>query len=191
MHLYEYFLKKGISEFQDCVKIRQVKKGEMIYDITQEETDFYEVKTGAIKLGTQSPKGERYIYAVLKPGETFGNTAFLSGAFMEFSKAIVPSTLYVYKLHFIKQQILNDPGAVEMYIRKITTRWNSTESLLAKLHYYEPRERILQLYKTYNEMVPTDLNRPVKLIKNLTKKDIADLTATTRQLVASTLNDLL
>lgn len=185
--LYQYLLTKQIPGFQQTAKEVTVKKGAVLYDTSEPFTAIYEIKAGAVKLGSLSQKGEEYIYEIVKTGDIFGNIAFLPQRFSEFSKAIVPTTLYAYELEFFRHQVLNDSVAADKFIRCIIGRWHKTESMLSKIRYYEPRERILHLYDSMSEKVETSINRSVVLNKQLTKKDIADITATTRQLVADTL----
>jgi hypothetical protein len=81
----------------------------------------------------------------------------------------------------------HDPQVAEWCFSKIVARWNKTESMLANIRSHEPRERIQLLYATLQKKITTPAGREVYLNKLITNKDIADLTATTRQLVADTI----
>ena len=185
--LYDLFESRQVKSGKADIKVITVEKGAVLYDIDQPFTDIYEIKSGAVKLGTVSDKAGKHIYEVVRSGDLFGNTAFLPERFSEFSKAIVPSVLYVYKLDFFKQYVVNDPVLAQGFMERIIARWHKTETVLSSIRHLDPRERILNLYNSLSQKIPIAGGRAVSINKNLTKQDLADLTATTRQLVADTL----
>lgn len=185
--LYNYLLQQNTAALKEQVTQLTLKKGQQLYGTDQRQTDIYEIVSGAVKLGGLSAKGEEYIYEVLTPGEFFGNLALLSDTFSEFCKVLVPARIRVYKLAFFRHLMTHDPLIAEWFFGKIVYRWNKTESLLGYIRAYEPRERIQLLYQSMDKKILTAVNREVLLNRLLTYKDIADLTATTRQLVAGTI----
>lgn len=186
--LYSYLLEQKVPGWKDNVTMKKLKKGALLYDTSQPHTDIYEIISGAVKLGGISGKGKEYIYELLTPGEFFGNLAFLGPAFCEFCKVLTGTELRVYKRDFFKHLMTHDPQVAEWAFTKIVYRWNKTESLLANIRSYEPRERIQVLYSSLQRKIITAGNREVYLNKLLTYQDIADLTATTRQLAADTIH---
>ncbi len=185
--VYEYLITKDIPGFKENVKTITAAKGKLLYDVDQQYTDIYEIQSGAVKLGARSSKDEEYIYELVMPGEIFGNVALLDKPFMEYCKAVVPCRLYSFKRDFFMYHVLHDHIATEIFVRQIVHRWHKTESILSGIRHFEPRERILRLYDNLNYMIPVEGNKKVLLNKHLTNKDLADLTATTRQLVAEIL----
>jgi hypothetical protein len=80
----------------------------------------------------------------------------------------------------------HDPDVAEWFYSKIVSRWNKTESLLFSIRSFEPRKRIELMQSALHKKINTAVNREVFLDKLISNKDMADLTATTRQLVAET-----
>ena len=185
--LYNYLLENNIPGLKDKVKYITLKKGQQLYGPRQGKTDIYEIITGAVKLGNISAKEEEYIYEILAPGEFFGNLAMLGDSFSEFCKAMCATQIRVYDLNFFKHIMTHDPNVAEWCFGKIVFRWNKTETLLAYIRSLEPRERIQYVYADLSKIIMTAGNRETVLSKLLTYKNIADLTATTRQLVADTI----
>lgn len=185
--LYTYLVEAGTPSLKENVQLLSLKKGRQVYDTSQRFTNIYEIVTGAVKLGNISAKGEEYIYELVVPGEFFGNLALLGDTFSEFCKTLSDAELRSYKPAFFKHLMTHDPVVAEWCFSKIVFRWNKTESLLASIRSHEPRERILLLYTSLHKKILTAGKREVLLNKLLTNKDIADLTATTRQLVADTI----
>jgi len=185
--LYTYLVEAGTPGLKENVQLLSLRKGRQVYDTSQRFTNIYEIVTGAVKLGNISAKGEEYIYELVTPGEFFGNLAFLGDTFSEFCKTLCDAELRSYEPAFFKHLMTHDPVVAEWCFSKIVYRWNKTESLLASIRSHEPRERILLLYDGFYKKVFTASGREVPLNKLLTYRDIADLTATTRQLVADTI----
>ncbi|MET0391923.1 MAG: Crp/Fnr family transcriptional regulator [Chitinophagaceae bacterium] len=185
--LYHYLQQQKHPGLKGQITQLALKKGQQLYGTDKRHTDIYEIVSGAVKLGGISAKGEEYIYEVLTPGEFFGNLALLDDSFSEFCKTLSPVKLRAYDLSFFRHLMTHDPVVSEWFFGKIVYRWNKTESLLGYIRAYEPRERIQLLYNSMDRPVLIAPNREVPLNRLLTNKDIADLTSTTRQLVADTL----
>ena len=185
--LYNYLAENKIPGLKENAKLVTLKKGQQLYGTSQRFTNIYEIVSGAAKLGGISIKGGDYIYELVTPGEFFGNLALLGDTFCEFCKTLAASQFRSYNTAFFKHLMTHDPQVAEWCFSKIVSRWNKTESLLANIRSYEPRERIQLLHAGLEKKIITATNREVALNKLITYKDMADLTATTRQLVADTI----
>ena len=185
--LYNYLVAKGTPGLRDKVTHLTLKKGAQLYGTSQRYTNIYEIISGAVKLGRPSPKGKECVYEILTANEFFGNLAFLPHeAFDEFSRTLVATEVRSYDLHFFKHVMTHDPDVAEWFYSKIVSRWNKTESLLFSIRSFEPRKRIELMQSALHKKINTAVNREVFLDKLISNKDMADLTATTRQLVAET-----
>lgn len=188
--LYNYLLSRNIPELKEKAVYHTLKKGSLLYGAPQSFTNVYEIISGAVKLGRLSPKGKECVYEIVTPGEYFGNLNFLPNApFAEFSKTLTATEIRAYDLGFIKYHMTHDPQVAEWFYGRIIERWNKTESLLYYIRSYEPRKRIEMLQTAMHKKIMTAVNKEVFLDKLISLQDIADLTATTRQLVADTLRN--
>jgi CRP/FNR family cyclic AMP-dependent transcriptional regulator len=185
--LYNYLVMKNTPELKDKISHFTLKKGAQLYGTPQRFTNVYEIISGAAKLGRLSPEGKECVYEIVSPGEFFGNLAILNDApFCEFSKTLTATEVRSYDLQFFKHLMTHDPEVAEWFYTKIVSRWNKTESLLYYIRSFEPRKRITMLQTNMHRKIMTALRREVFLDKLISNKDMADLTATTRQLVADT-----
>jgi CRP-like cAMP-binding protein len=200
--LYAYLVEKNIPLLEDKTFLRSYKKGELVYGPTQHYTYIYEIISGAVKLGSITFRGMDSVHEIVTPGELFGNLRLLDDhaglfgplqglhlPFAEFSKTIASTLVRCYEYDFFKRLMITDPNVAEWFYPKIVSRWCKTESLLILIRSMEPRERIRHLYDLFNARIRTALDKEVPLNTSLSFKDLADLTATTRQLVADTLKD--
>lgn len=185
--LYNYLVSKNTPGLRDTISHFTLKKGAQLYGTPQRFTNIYEIISGAVKLGRLSPEGKECVYEIVSPGEFFGNLAFLPDApFAEFSKTLTATEVRSYDLHFFKHIMTHDPEVAEWFYSRLVSRWNKTESLLYYIRSFEPRKRITMLQSNMHRKIMTAVRREVFLDKLISYKDMADLTATTRQLVADT-----
>jgi len=199
--LYNYLLEKGMHGLEEKTFLRTFKKGDMIYGPTQHYTYIYEIISGAAKLGSvSSAKAEESIHEIVTPGEFFGNLRLLDDnaglfgnlrglhrPFSEFSKTLASSYIRCYEYDFFRHLMINDPHVAEWFYPKIVSRWCKTETLLICIRSLEPRERIKHVHSLFDVRIRTAQDKDVRLNTCMSYKDLADLTATTRQLVADTL----
>ncbi len=198
--LYNYLIEKSIPLLEDKTFLKGFKKGEFVYGPSQHYTYIYEIVSGAVKLGSISFRGLEIVHEIVTPGELFGNLRLLDDhaglfgllqglhkPFSEFSKTLAPTLLRCYEYDFFKRLMINDPNVAEWFYPKIVSRWCKTESLLISIRSMEPRERIRHIYSLYSTRIRTASDKEIPLNTSLSFKDLADLTATTRQLVADTL----
>lgn len=185
--LYAYLLWKYDSRIAEHILVKKYKKGEYIYAPPTRMNYICEVVSGAVKLGCFSDK-EDVIHEILEPGEYFGNFRYLPGKlFAEHSRAMVASEARLYEIDFFKDTINRDPVTSDWFMATITSRWRKSESRLLEITSYEPRLRIRRLYQQLSRTV-TDAHQHVYQLNELvTFKEMADLTGTTRQLVAQEL----
>ncbi len=108
-------------------------------------------------------------------------------AFAEHSRTIVASEVRLYEIDFFKDVINRDPVASDWFMATITSRWFKTECRLQEITSYEPRLRIRRLYQQLSRPVIDAYQQIYQLNELVTFKEMADLTGTTRQLVAQEL----
>lgn len=198
--LYNYLVKQKTERLNEKIFIREYKKGEVIYGPSKHYTHIYEIMDGAIKLGSISSQGIEVMHEIVLKDDFFGNlrllekntnlTGNLKGLhkpFSEFSKALVDSEICCYDYDFFKYLIINDPNVAEWFYPKIVSRWCKTESLFIGILSLPPRERIEHVHGLYNANIKMGLNKEINLNSIMSFQELADLTGTTRQLVANTL----
>lgn len=198
--LYDYLAHKNMARLRESVFEKEFKKGEEVYGPSRHYTHIYELVEGAIKLGSISRRGVGIMHEILVREEFFGNLRLLDNnaglfgklkglhkPFSEFSKALVPTVVRCYEYDFFRHLMINDPNVAEWFYSKIVSRWCKTESLFICILSLPPRERIKHVYDLYDTKIRTGEHREVYLNKSLSFQEIADLTGTTRQLVAATL----
>lgn len=189
--LFEY-----INSLEDCdwyhqVSYLKVAKGEYVYLPHNDLPGMYEVLAGVVKIGGYSPVGEEIVYDVLKPGDFFGNLRYFKEGpvFREFAKALTDTALRLYNLPFFKSTVVKDERMAEWFNVYVVSRWCRIEGRFFSINANTPSVRIAALERELGTSVEDASGRQYIVFELLSQKDIAHLTGTTRQTVASVLRN--
>jgi len=189
--VYEYLESSNKYELAGKVEEKKVKKGEYIYLPPESPPFMYEIVSGAVKIGSYSDKGEEVMYDMLAPGEIFGNMQYLSrDRFQEFARARTALALRIYDLAFYKYLVVHDPTISEWFNRYIVGRWCRVEARFFSVSSNDIDGRVLLLFKQYEQEIELHDGSKRKLISLFSQKDIADLSAATRQSVSASIKRL-
>lgn len=162
-----------------------------IYLPEEPAQDIFLINEGRVKIGTYSEDGKEITKAILGPGEVFGEMALI-GQQQRRDFAYVMQDTKVCKLEKSDlSTMLKERNELQMFfMRIIGKRTLDLEQRLESLVFKSSKTRILefivQMVKAKGRAVGVE--HEVKYM--LTHKEIADLTATSRQTVNSVLNDL-
>ncbi len=166
-------------------------KGEYIYNPPFSPPLMYEIVYGAVKIGGYSDKGDEVLYDLLGPGEVFGNLQYLPMEnFQEFSRAVSDVHIRTFDLAFYKELIVHDPIVSEWFNKYIISRWCRVEARFFSVSSRNIEERVLLMYQQYSRSVLLSNGTYVPLIELFSQKDLADLTAATRQSVSQAMKRL-
>ena len=195
VNLFKYLCPPKMAHVPDASKqeiAQEFKKGDFIYHANDVANKIFLLEEGRVKISSFSDSGKEIIKAILQPGEIFGELLILGGERrMNYARAIDP-VVKVYAMDFgMLQGMMLENSEFSLRITKlIGLRLRQTERRLESLVFKDARTRIVEFLKDLAD----EYGRPVGtevLVKNfLTHKDIASLTATSRQTVTSILNDL-
>jgi len=190
--LYEYLTTSTKYNTQEKVKLKEFEKGEYIYLPNSPQNYIYLIESGVVKIGSYASNGEKVIYDVLTPCETFGNLNYLGEdvPFFEFAQAISGAQTSVYELKFFKQIIVNDPVVSEWFNITVVGRWSKAETRLLYMTRGNIEARLENLQKELSHEVKDKRGASHNVFNLLSQQDIADLTGTTRQTVAKKLRSL-
>lgn len=183
-----------INSLENCdwhhqVSYLKVAKGEYVYLPHGDLNGMYEVMTGVVKIGGYSAGGEEIVYDILKPGDFFGNLRYFKEGpvFREFAKALTETTVRLYNLSFFKSTIVKDESMAEWFNVYVVSRWCRIERRFFSINANNPSVRIATLERELNALIEDASGRQYIIFELLSQKDIAHLTGTTRQTVASVL----
>lgn len=169
-----------------------VAKGDYVYFNNEPSNSLYFLKKGSVKIATVSSGGRESIIAVLQPGEIFGESALAGTNNREdFAMSIEDDTLICeMPVKDLEELMAKHPTVTMKVTRLLGLRLLKLERKLRDLVFKDARTRIVDFIR---EMA-VENGKPVGdeiLIKHaFTHQDIANLTASSRQVVTTVLNEL-
>lgn len=170
---------------------REFKRGEYIF-LPEEHADrLYFVFEGRVKIGTYSDDGKEITKAILGPGEVFGELALIGEERRrDFAYAMEPSVTCVLSMDEV-QTLMREYTGLGLFLMHIMgRRVLDMERRLESLVFKDSRTRIVEFLLKLATEKGQRVGYEMLVRKFLTHQEIANLTATSRQTVTTTLNEL-
>lgn len=153
--------------------------------------NIYLINRGRIKIGTYSEDGKEVTKAILGPGEVFGEMAIMGQENRRDFAFVMNDTNVCILERSDLSSMLRERNELQLFfMRMIGNRTLQLEARLENLVFKTSKTRIVEfLYQLANEK-GRDVGMEKEVKNMLTHKEIADLTATSRQTVNAVMNDL-
>src|SRR5690625_7080866 len=172
------------EEQQDLVatmaRPRLFSDGELIHSAGEQTGTMLVVHTGKVKVSRLLPSGRKQLLRVVKPGDTLGEYALLTGSTQpEEAEAIDDVRLCVFVHEDLKDLIERYPAIAQRMLRTLGERLAHTEHRLT-LNTQSVEVRIADYLLQQPLVRPSDGSVGVMQVKlPLDKKDVASLLGTT------------
>ncbi len=190
-NLFEGFSEQQLMKMARMAMMKGVKKNEFIYIPNELSNKIFLLKEGTIKVGNYTDDGREILKIVLRPGEIFGEMSLTGeGKREDFAQAVEDVVYCVFDLHNIEQMFQMNPKLSLKITKIIGWRLKRVENKLADLVFKDARTRIVDFLKSQAEQYGKKVGYETLIWNKLTHKDIASLTATSRQTVTTVLNEL-
>ena len=178
---------------ETSLSTRTKAKASYIYQPGDSSGVIYFLVQGSVKVGTWLENGKEMIKGIIRPGEMFGEAGLSEELTrQDFAKTINEDAVY-YQLSTddIKQLVRDYPAFGLKIMTQLANRLHATEKKLEARICKNARERIVGFLVEKAEIEGIKIGVDEILIKHhLTHREIANLTATSRQTVTTVLNDL-
>jgi CRP-like cAMP-binding protein len=192
INIFRDLSEEDLLRIDKLAGMRDVPKGKFIYFPEEPSTIVYLLKRGKVKIGSYGEDGREIIKAVLEPGEIFGELSLMGeGKRRDFAQALTSDVRFcAVSSEEMREILLNHPKLNYEITRMMGERMQRLERRLESLVFKDARQRILDfIYNTAIEK-GSKVGIGLKMVHDLTHQDIANLTATSRQTVTITLNEL-
>ncbi len=168
------------------------KKGEFIFFQNQPAQNIFLLHEGRVKVGTYSDEGREIIKAILQPGEIFGELAIMGEENRkDFAQAMDDEVgCCVMALDDMRSLMYEDKEFSLKVTRWLGLRIQRTERRLESLVFRDARGRVVDFLKDLATEKGKKVGTETLVNHFFAHKDIASLTATSRQTVTSILNEL-
>ena len=192
INLLKDFKEEELKMFADLTTLRTTGKNEYIYFPNDPSKIVFFLKRGRVKIGKFTDDGKEIIKAILHPGEIFGEMSVAGQEKRtDFAQALDDDVMICATNVDDIKRIMNQNPKLSMAItRSIGERLMNVERKMESLIFKDARTRIIDLLKQMAKKHGKKIGDEVLLKHDLTHQDIANLTATSRQTVTITLNEL-
>ncbi len=190
-NIFEGFSQSQLMEMAKMAAEKSVDKNDFVYFPNELSNKIFILKEGTIKVGNYTDEGREILKAVLHPGEIFGEMALTGeGVRGDFAQAAEPVVFCIFDLPTIEKMYQMNPKLSLKITKIMGWRLKRIENRLADLVFKDARTRIISFLKDQGENHGKPVGTETLIWNKLTHKDIANLTATSRQTVTTVLNDL-
>ena len=176
----------------DTDHLKEFKKNEFIFMVDEASDKVFFIVSGRIKIGTYSEKGKEITKAILGPGEVFGELSILNSSEgrRDFAQAMEKSQVCSLSTAQMKM-LMKDHSNLSLFFMKIIgSRVLEMEKRLESMVFKDSRTRIVDYLIEMIDKKGQRVGYEFVLRNFLTHQEIANITATSRQTVTTTLNEL-
>jgi len=184
---------KEKMELSNITKMKTIPKNESVYYAGDHSLHVYFLKKGKIKISKHSDGGKELILAILEPGNIFGELAVTGDEHHnETAQAMEESLICSMEVKAFTRFMENNSAFNLSITKLIGLRLKKVQSQLEALCFKNSEERIRDFIKAmaHNHGRQLINGTEVEVKLNLTHKDIAKLTATSRQKVTTVMSNL-
>lgn len=182
---------KEKMELSSQAKMMEAKKDQTIFLPSDVSNSIYFLKEGKVKISSFSDEGKELIFAILGPGEIFGELAIAGQTNREQIAATTEDAIICYvNVEEFENFLASHPRLSLRITKLIGFRLKKIRSRLERMWFKSAAERVKSLLSDLIEEHGIKIGDEREIRLNLTHQDIANLAATTRQTVTSTFNEL-
>ncbi|MEE9166698.1 MAG: Crp/Fnr family transcriptional regulator [Candidatus Neomarinimicrobiota bacterium] len=183
--------KQSMMSLDKHSKMRKDKKREIIYFPDEPSDTIYFLKEGKVKISRISEDGRSTSLQLIGPGEIFGESAILEqGTHENIAEVVEDAVICSISKEMFQGLMAGNPRLSLSVTKFIGFRIRKIEAQVEDLVFKDAKQRVIAFLKRYVETYGKRLVDGWMVRPFLTHQEIADLTATTRQTVNSTLNEL-
>lgn len=168
------------------------EKGSFIYFPKEPSKVVFFLKSGRVKIGTNSKDGKEIIKAIINPGDMFGEMGLVGQDKRNDFAIAMDDQVRICTLGVNEAIDLmkNNPDLALKLTYKIGDRLKNAERKFESLIFKDARTRIVEFVRQMAEDMGKNYSDEILIHHSLTHQEIASLTATSRQTVTTILNQL-
>ncbi|MCP5050604.1 MAG: Crp/Fnr family transcriptional regulator [bacterium] len=191
INLLEGLSADGMKYIKENTRMKNYKKGEVIYFSHSQVNHIFFLKKGKVKLYKTDLSGREMVFAILKHNESFGSlTQFNNNTQNEFAEAMEDSLVCIMNKNFFFSFIKDKPTIILRLNKLLSLKIYELEVLLEELTFKTVLERTVSLFVKLNDKFGIQYNQQNLINISLTHNDIASMIGSTRESTTVALNTL-
>lgn len=191
MDMGNIFCPNKLESNMDDHHSKEFQKNEFIFMVDEMSDKVFFISSGRVKVGTYGDKGKEITKAILGPGEVFGELSIVNeGGRRDFAQAMEPTSICTLSTGQMKG-LMKDHSNLSLFFMKIIgSRVLEMERRLESMVFKDSRTRIIEYLLELLDKKGQRVGYEFVIRNFLTHQEIANITATSRQTVTTTLNEL-
>lgn len=186
--------KEEMQALDKMALMRNMPKNQVIYFPEDASNTIFLLKKGKVKISRFSESGKEMILAILSPGEMFGELSITGQETREeVAEATEDAIICSVSITDFQRMMEMNPKFNLQIIKFIGFRMKKIQSRLANLIFKTAEQRvrffIKELAEEHGQEIANDPEERLVRLR-LTHKEVAKLSATSRQTVTTVLNEL-
>lgn len=167
------------------------QKGETFFVPDELSDRIFFITEGRVKIATMNEEGKEITKAILGKGEVFGELALAGEMRRRDSATALENTMVCIVTLNELQSLMRERSDLNMFFMRIfSSRQLEMERRLESLVFRDSRSRIVEFLVNLTQNKGQRVGYEWVVRQFITHQEIANLTATSRQTVTTTLNDL-
>lgn len=182
------FNRKDILQYFTCLTF---KPNEKIFEYGDYCNKLFIVESGRVKIGSYTEEGRLIIRSIIFKNETFGELGITEGGVKkEFAQAIDLVKVNAIDIPTLKNVIKLKPELNLFIINSMSKRIRTAEIFTRSLFLKSSRTRVIEFIYNLAKKEGQRIGYEIVVRGFLLHRDIGDMTASSRQTVTTTLNEL-
>jgi CRP/FNR family transcriptional regulator len=181
-----------LPEFKNRMSVRVLKKNTIFRFPEMKNKYIYFLKDGLMKIAVMNDEGREVIKYLVKPGYLFGEITLLDERENpeDYAVALEDTTIHFVAVEKMKQWMNTHQNVRREVNKQFGNRIRKIENRLLSIIFKDAKIRISEFLADFVIEFGNKTGQSFEVKNILTHDDIANLTATSRQTVSSTLNEL-
>ena len=190
-NIEEFFAAGSLSGLRAKESVRKYKKGDYIFMQNAEHSKVYFVKKGLVKIGNFSSTGKEITKQLIVENELFGELTIIGQErYDDFAIALSDVEILTLDVDYVRAEMLRQPKLSNYIMTLIGIRLLQVEKRLERVAFENSRTRIIEFLKDLAIEKGKSVGYEILVNGFLPHQEIANITATSRQTVTTTLNEL-
>ena len=193
INLLEELPERELKILAERTSMSRLRKNGVIYFPEMQSKNIYFLKSGHVKITRLSPDGRQAILDIIGPGEIFGELSLADDEeeiYVELAEALDDVLICAMSKGDFVEFLEKNPRLNMRMLKWMGLKLRNVESKVEDLIFKNVRERIIVFLFRFAEAFGTIKEGQIRVPKFLSQEEIARMTSTSRQTVATVLSEL-
>ncbi len=189
INLFSALTMPELQEIDRITRMQEVKKRQPIYLPGDPSTTVYLLKKGRVKIANSNSSGKEITFAILEPGEIFGELEVLEDSLRETqAEALEDVLICAIRREDFDRYLRGHPDMSVKLTKLIGLRLRKIQSRIEDLVFHDVPARLAHMLLELSQTEGVPDGALIRIRAKLTHQELANLIGCTRETVSHTLS---